>query len=83
MWPAQVSAGAFEPVVPRRPLYLSPEHAVFYDGTVIPIKCLINGTSILQMACDAVTCWHVELQQHDVLLAEGLACESYSAEPPF
>ncbi len=56
---------------------------MFYDGTVIPIKCLINGTSILQMACDAVTCWHVELQQHDVLLAEGLACESYSAEPPF
>jgi hypothetical protein len=77
VWPVQVSAGAFAPGVPGRALYLSPEHAVFCDGILIPIKCLINGTSILQMPCDAVTYWHVELEQHDVLMAEGLPCESY------
>jgi hypothetical protein len=63
--------------VPRRPLFLSPDHAVFCDGLLVPIKRLINGTSIAQMRCDEITYWHVELERHDVLLAEGLACESY------
>jgi collagen type I/II/III/V/XI/XXIV/XXVII alpha len=31
----------------------------------------------VQVAVDAVTYFHVELPRHDVLLAEGLAAESY------
>jgi hypothetical protein len=47
------------------------------DGVLIPIRYLINGATIVQEPTDAVTYWHVELPQHDILLAEGLACESY------
>ncbi|HEY1413698.1 MAG TPA: Hint domain-containing protein, partial [Rhodopila sp.] len=32
---------------------------------------------IRQVACDAVTYFHLELPMHDVLLAEGLTVESY------
>ena len=49
-----------------------------YVGDVlIPVKYLINGTSIAQVAKDEVTYYHVELSQHSVLLAEDLTTESY------
>ena len=43
----------------------------------MPAGALVNGTTITQLAVDSVTYWHVELETHDILLAENLACESY------
>jgi hypothetical protein len=60
---------------PRRDLLLPPDHAVFSSGVLIPIRYLINGASVGQEQIDTVTYWHVELDRHDVLLAEGLAAE--------
>ena len=77
VWPVRVAAGAFGPGRPRRDLWLSPDHAVFVDDVLIPIKYLVNGTSIAQVPVDHVTYYHVELPRHDVLLAEGLPTESY------
>jgi len=77
VWPVRISAGAFGGRVPRRDLWLSPDHAVLFDGVLIPVKYLINGSSIVQIAVDSITYYHVELPQHDVLLAEGLPAESY------
>ncbi len=75
--PVRISAGAFAPGVPARDLVISPDHAVFAGGALIPVRYLINGDTVAQETRDAVTYWHVELDRHDVLLAEGLACESY------
>ncbi len=50
---------------------------MFVDGVPIPIKHLINGCTIVQEMRDEVTYYHIELDQHDVLLAEGLPVESY------
>ena len=44
---------------------------------LIPVGALINERTIAREPRDAVTYWHVELDAHDVVLAEGLACESY------
>ncbi len=77
VWPVCVARGAFGGNVPERALYLSPDHAVFVDGVLIPVKLLVNGTSITQMKRDHVTYYHVELPEHAVILAEGLAVESY------
>jgi hypothetical protein len=77
VWPVRISAGAFGPGLPARELFLSPDHAVFAEGVLIPIKYLINGASIVQEPRETVTYWHVELERHDVILAEGLPCESY------
>jgi hypothetical protein len=63
--------------VPHHDLYLSPDHAVFVDGVLIPVRHLINGVSIAQEQVAEVEYWHVELDRHDILLAEGLAAESY------
>jgi hypothetical protein len=75
--PVRVRAGAFGDHLPQRDLFLSPDHAVFADGALIPIRHLINDFTIAQEQRDEVAYWHVELGVHDVLLAEGLPCESY------
>jgi hypothetical protein len=75
--PVRVRAGAFGEGAPVRDLRLSPGHAVYVDGVLVPVSRLINGATIVQEAVDAVRYFHIELDAHDVLLAEGLACESY------
>jgi hypothetical protein len=75
--PVRITAGAFGDGQPHRDLWLSPDHAVCVDGALIPVRYLVNGTTITEVACDAVTYWHVELETHAVLFAEGLAAESY------
>ncbi len=77
VWPVRVSAGAFAPGCPERDLLMSPDHAVFVDDVMMPIKVLINGTTVARVPVDTVTYYHVELPQHDAILAEGLAAESY------
>jgi collagen type I/II/III/V/XI/XXIV/XXVII alpha len=76
VWPVRISAGALGEV-PSRDLYLSPDHAVFMNGVLVPVKLLINGTTIAQVKRSEVTYYHVELERHEVILAEGLAVESY------
>ena len=63
--------------MPHRDCLLSPDHAVFIDNALIPIRHLVNGRSIVQERVDEVTYYHVELPPHDVVVAEGLPCESY------
>ena len=75
--PVRVCSNAFGPGMPRRDLFLSPDHAVFTCGTLIPVRYLINGRTILRAPCEAVQYFHVELAHHDIILAEGLACESF------
>ncbi len=77
VWPIRIAADAFASGQPHSDLWLSADHAVFVDGTLIPVRRLINGMTIVQAPQDHITYWHVELEQHDVILAEGLACESY------
>jgi hypothetical protein len=50
---------------------------VFVDEVLIPIKYLINGGTIAQVPVDEVTWYHVELPEHDLLLAEAFLVESY------
>jgi hypothetical protein len=77
VWPIRVHADAFGAGLPRRDLLLSPDHAVYVNAVLIPIRYLVNGGTIVQEPRDRVTYFHVELPAHDVILAEGLPAESY------
>lgn len=77
VWPICVSAGAFGENQPSRDLWLSPGHGIWAEGVLITISALQNGKTVVQRERSSVEYWHIELDEHDVILAEGLPAESY------
>jgi len=75
--PVRIRAHAFGLGLPVRDLFLSPDHAVFAEGALIPVRVLVNGHSVAHHLIAKVTYWHIEVDEHDVLLAEGMPVESY------
>ena len=78
MLPVLIRAGALGEMLPQRDLFVSPDHAMFLGGVLVPAKSLVNGASIVKVqAADQVDYFHLELPSHDVILAEGAASESF------
>ena len=76
--PVCIKAGAVDDNVPKRDLWISPHHAMFLDGVLIEAKDLINGVSIVQAEhVENVEYFHIELDTHDVIIAEGALSESF------
>jgi len=75
--PIRLRAGALAPGRPSRDLLLSPDHALFLGGVLIRARDLLNGATVVQEHVAEVTYYHVELDRHDVLLAEGVPSESF------
>jgi hypothetical protein len=75
--PYRIRSGAFAPNQPEQDLFISPDHAVYAEDVLIPVKYLENGTTVVQEKVDWVSYFHIELADHDVIFANGLAVESY------
>jgi hypothetical protein len=76
--PVCIKAGALGEGVPLQDLFVSPGHAMFVDGQLVAASRLVNGVSIVQAgAVESVTYYHVELQRHAVLFANGATAESF------
>ncbi|BCI68411.1 Hint domain-containing protein [Acetobacter aceti] len=76
--PVTFEAGSLGNSLPTRALTVSPLHAMFVEGYLIPAHCLVNGGSIhFDSIGERVDYIHIELESHDLLLAEGAPSESF------
>ncbi len=76
--PVKIAAGALGRNLPVRDLYVSPDHALYLQGVLVPAQLLIDGLAITQPRIEGRTdYYHVEVDPHDVIFAEGAATESY------
>jgi hypothetical protein len=76
--PVRIQRHAIAEAQPHTDLFVSPDHALFVDGKLIAARQLINGTTIRQeMRHAAVHYFHIELDHHAILFAEGMPAESY------
>ena len=76
--PICVRAGALADSVPRRDLWISPHHVMYLEGVLIEVRELVNRVSIFQgERVDQIEYFHIELDSHDVMIAEGASSESY------
>jgi hypothetical protein len=75
--PVRIKAGSFGRAMPHRDLVVSPAHAIYDEGVLIPARFLINGRNVVQEDVATVEYFHIELERHDLILAEGLPAETY------
>ena len=91
--PILVQAGAIDGIVPHRDVMLSPQHRIMLDGPAVqkicgqktaltPVKALTKARGIRQ-AQGRETVEYVSLMfdRHEIIMAEGMACESYLPRP--
>jgi hypothetical protein len=76
--PVIVRKGALADGVPHSDLRVTKGHSLYLDGVLIPVEFLVNHRSILwDDHAQEVSIYHVELESHQVLLANGAPAESY------
>lgn len=76
--PVIIRKGALADNVPHHDLRVTKAHAIYIDDVLIPVEFLVNHRSILwDDHAQAVSLYHLELDTHDVLVANGAPAESY------
>jgi len=76
--PVCIKAGAIDDHVPARDLWISPHHAMYFDGALVEAKDLVNGTTVFQSnRFETIDYFHIELEEHDVIFAEGAMSETF------
>ena len=79
--PVRIEAGALGPGLPGAPLTVTGDHALLFGDLLINAGALVNGTSIrlvpLAEMPTKFTWWHLELEEHEAVMANGVAAESF------
>ena len=77
--PVRIARSALAPDIPKADLYVTGWHALFIDGLLAAAGCLINGTTIARYEAaenDKLEFFHIKLESHDVIYAEGAPVET-------
>jgi hypothetical protein len=80
--PIRVARSALGPNTPHRDLFLSQKHCLYLDGVLIPVVDLLNNSTITRCSAEDqrdIDYFHIKLERHSVIYAEGAACETLQA----
>ncbi len=79
--PVCIKQDAIADGMPAKDLWVSPGHAIAIDNVLVHASRLVNGVSVVQAPqVETITYYHVELDTHEVLLAENCPAESFQNE---
>jgi hypothetical protein len=81
--PIRIRAGAIGAGVPTRDLLVSPDHAIGIDGILAHASALVDGLGVVRepLMGESLAYLHIELAEHRLVLAEGLAAETFIDNP--
>lgn len=86
--PVQICKDAFGPGYPEKDVILAPDTLVNvtgwevelffgHDTALVPARLLVNGQTVLRRTdLRSVICSHILLEDHAVLMTDGIGCES-------
>jgi Hint domain len=76
--PVRIARSALAPNVPHADLYVTAAHSLLIDGVLVPAELLINGATITRSEpeSDELEFFHIKLESHDVVYAEGVPAET-------
>ncbi|GBQ78047.1 hypothetical protein AA14337_1007 [Acetobacter malorum DSM 14337] len=77
-YPVRILKDAVADGVPYQDLLVTSEHCLFFDGKFVPVRMLVNGSSIFyDKSITAYDYYHIETAEHSVVAANGMLTESY------
>jgi Hint domain len=77
--PVRIARSALGPNLPHADLYVTAAHSLLIDGVLAPAELLINGATVTRYEAsetDELEYFHIKLESHDVVYAEGVAAET-------
>ena len=76
--PVIVRRHALAHKVPNEDLHVTKAHSLYLDGVFIPVEFLVNHRTILwDDQAREITVFHIELDSHDIILANGAPVETF------
>ena len=79
--PVRLGAGALGDGLPHEPLTVTADHGMLIDGVICHAGALVNGTTITHVPLaemgETYTVYHVETEDHEVILANGAPAETF------
>ena len=77
--PIRIAWSALGPNIPHAELYVSEAHALLIDGVLVAAGNLVNDATITRYdarGLDELEFFHIKLERHDVIYAEGAPSET-------
>jgi Hint domain len=77
--PVRIARSALGPNIPHADLYVSEAHGLLIDGVLVAAGNLVNDTTITRYDArelDELEYFHIKLEGHDVIYAEGAPSET-------
>lgn len=81
LMPVRFAAGSLGNGLPHSDLTVTADHGMLLDGVICHAGALVNGTTIFQVPLAEMgaqyTVFHVETEEHEILVANGAMAESF------